>query len=550
MRRGLPLLILCLAAVALWFLVPADEADLPQPGAVLPETPSGFVLHGEQAPRLEQRQAMASPMPEAAAVPYLLVDADTGAAIEGAYIFAARDGLQLARSDAEGRAEVRGVPLDALVFSAAGYLAEHYFDRREEAAVLVRGMARHGAVRVPLRADRWAALRRFRFVLPDGSAARDVEFELKCQEPQPEYLLRLAEDLREPDFAAAFRRHELLSSLRHPDFNPEHWFFPRQRVRGGLRADQEARVRFAAPGRFRIRARSGEAFAEQEFEVDADPAELQVQLRADRMLRGTVVAAGTGAPVVGAQAELWRGDELVTQQPTAFDGSIALGPVQGAETELRIQHPAYRRLVRRGVRVGHDQRFELQAAETFVVRGRILARAGGQPVAGAQLSLGDLDEPAATGVSDAEGRFELRSALIEPMLRIEAEGYMEYRELLNANGAAREFQLLPAGAEARRTAGLSCLIQVTVLDGSGQPAAKVPLLLEPQQRPATPTLPSRRILMGARVPATSRAQSDPQGQARLEWPREEVLRLRAHDGSELQVAARLGEELQVTLRMK
>jgi hypothetical protein len=250
---------------------------------------------------------------------------------------------------------------------------------------------------------------------------------------------------------------------------------------------------------------------------------------------------------------LFKGS-IVISDLTDVDGRFKLGPVAPNAMLMQIHHPAYVMLALQGVRPGgRPVVHQLTELAKNHVRGVVRRRPGKQPVAGAHVRLLSGDGVVVETSTDAQGRFDLRSYLIEPELEIEAKGFQVYGESLNANGASRTFDLIPASADERVKFGMTSLVFGTVLDEKGKPAPNRPVHIQPVN-PQPPTgFDGRRIRRGGRLPDPNMVITDADGKFAFEWPRSESIRVHAvkgiakpNDGTAL--TTRLGQRHQLTLR--
>jgi hypothetical protein len=385
-----------------------------------------------------------------------------------------------------------------------------------------------------------------------------VRFRIAClDEPKPigrsvpTVRMRVGAEVTQ-ELRDAWSRHVLLSTIRRPDFNPELLHFGDESERAEFLADgNEAEVRFVAEGVYRIEASAGDAFCRKTFEVDRSEDVVTLTLRSGGCVEGEVQDQRTKRAIVGAVLMLMRGDTVVTNGETDVDGRFRLGPVSADAMRLEIRHPAFAPVIAAKVRPGSQVYLMTPKAQNRVV-GYVVQRAGRSPIAGATVRLISGDGVAVAGKTDAQGRFELASYLVEPTVQIEAGGFLEYEESLNANGESRHFALVPGTRAARVKAGLSAVVRGKVLDAKGRAVANRPVVVRPE-KPFVPTgLGGRRIIRGGVVPFTQRAVTDAAGAYEIEWSRAESLRLVAMDGTPTEeggqvVTITLGQEYRIDL---
>jgi hypothetical protein len=158
----------------------------------------------------------------------------------------------------------------------------------------------------------------------------------------------------------------------------------------------------------------------------------------------------------------------------------------------------------------------------------------------------------AKGRTNAEGRFNVVSTLTEPTLEVLAEGFLDYAEMINANGEEVGIDLIPDQTRTRQQAGLSAVITGRVLDDKQRPVPNCPVHVRPQTLRIPAGIPGRRIIRGAVIPTQSMVVTGADGTYRIEWARAEVIvlaagRVRSEDqGRALSVA--LGKRHEANLR--
>jgi hypothetical protein len=183
------------------------------------------------------------------------------------------------------------------------------------------------------------------------------------------------------------------------------------------------------------------------------------------MLRGLVVDAYTGGPLVGATITLAE-----QQLSTGADGAFRL-PRPETNTELRIAAPDYE-VVTRPVGPGHAEALQLALRPTRlhgVVRG-----GDSQPLVGARVTTGSQ-----TVTTGPDGRYELRDLLADAVLTVEAPNHARFREPVGKR------VMLDVGLKTNTLAGV-------VKDKEGKPIARATVALGAVQ---TTTGPDGRFKM-------------------------------------------------------
>ena len=454
---------------------------------------------------------------------YRMVDLATMEPIVGGRIYGVRTGELLAVTGADGDADLVGGYLNTLVFGADGYLSEHFFDRPEAVRVLREAWEAAEHVPIFMREDTLTLPHTLHFVAVDGTPAQGVAFNLTAVEAGTSPLLQGAD----PETQAAWDRHVLLNTIDRRDFTPENLHFGPRGPRSEFTADVEAVVRFSVPGRYRLDARAGEQFRRQDIEVRRGGT-TTVQLQVGRFFGGVLLRRGDEQPVVGARVTLRQGPEIVANGRSDFAGRFELGPMPPDASELRIEHPGMETLTQDPVFPGGAAAvYHLVPKASRVVVGVVRGRGDGLPIVAATVRLTDGVSTLERGETDAQGRFSLESAAIEPHLTIEAEGYLEYVETLNANGVERQFDVIPSSAQDRFTRGLTALVEGTVLDAAGDPLSGHVIKISTEDREPPGGFAVRRILKGGSLPRPTRVESDTAGSFRFEWPAAETIHLAA-----------------------
>jgi hypothetical protein len=165
------------------------------------------------------------------------------------------------------------------------------------------------------------------------------------------------------------------------------------------------------------------------------------------------------------------------------------------------------------------------------VAGTVRRRPDLRPLQGARVTLREHGGADAAGATAADGTFALTTVLERPELRIEADGFTPYVELVEPGGAVVFYDLLPGELDARVRAGLSARLSGIVRgpDDEPRPGAVVQLIAE---RPLQWELPAgRRILEGGLLQPSPTTVADESGRFVLECAAPGRVRLVAVDGS-------------------
>jgi hypothetical protein len=469
-------------------------------------------------------------------------DAESRAPLAGAELRAARDGRLLATTDAAGEADIAGMHVTDIVFGTADYLLEFHSSGSNALAEL---HARSGAgiLEVLLHRDEWSLPQALRFSASDGSTPAGVRARLRIATAPADGTAPV--DAAAPDATDAWRRHFLVASLWGMA-RPPYYHFAASSSHVVFEVPGEAVIRFAAAGDYDLEAVSaaGEV-ARQRVRVARGQAPLHVRLRPGSALEGIVVAASDGAAIGGAAihaAPALLGAETAS---SAADGSFRLAPLPAdVPLSLRVEHPRFFPAELPAHAGARALRIALRARPLRSVLGTVRSRPDLRPLPGARLVLRGQGRVDSTGITAADGTFELLTALEAPELRIEADGFAAWVELVEPGASRASYDLLPAGIDERVRAGLSAKLSGTVRDARGAPRPGAVVQLIPGQ-PATWEPPAgRRILEGGALQPLPATIADGSGRFVLECAVPGAVRLVAVDGNGLQA-----DGLSLTVRL-
>jgi hypothetical protein len=472
------------------------------------------------------------PAPDAAAPMRCRVrDAATRTPLAGAELRAARDGRLLATTGANGEAGLAGVPITDVVFAARDHLLELHAEGGAALAEL-RQRSTGDIFDVLLHRDEWSLPLTLLFEASDGAPAADVRLRLRA------VAAPLADGTMLPGTAPpaaieAWRRHFLVATLLGLAKKPPHYHFATTSSHVVFEAAGEATIRFAAAGEYELDAVSaaGEV-AQQRILVARGAASVRVRLRSGASLEGLVAAAGSGRPIAGATILAEPRPLGAESTTTGADGSFRLAPLAAdLSLTLRVEHPSHHPAEQSARAGARGLRIVLQPRPLREVTGTVRRRPDLRPLSGARLTLcaqGRAEEAAVTGV---DGTFTLTTALENPELRVEADGFCPYVELVEPGSGAAFYDLLPDGIDARVRAGLSARLAGTVRgpDHEPRPGAVVQLIAE-QPAPWL-VLADRRILEGGLLQPAPTVVADEHGRFVLECITPGPVRLVAVDGS-------------------
>lgn len=549
------LILLFVLGITLFLYWPGDSAPLP---SLITSNPPKLRVDPAGIATMEPARNPVPPGSSTTGLEFRFVSAATGLAIKGGRIFDVH-GEILGSTDQEGIVRISNSHLNALVFGADGYLTEHFFDRADKLGAMVRQHEQRGYVRIALELDGLTLPCQLRFVDTKQSLLSEVVFRVKSlATPAPSALtvpsVQVGAGSVRPELRAAWRRHVLLSTMRRPDFNPELLHFGTQSHTESYLCDGEAEMRFVAAGRYRVDARSGDLTGQQVIDVRAPAgAPITIRLGPGVFVVGKVSGAEDSKQIAGAVVIVSRDDQIVTSGETDKAGEFRVGPMTPAGVTLEIRHQNFAPFQQRGVVPGSGHgTFTLQPLPKHRVSGTVRSRPAGLAIRGAEVRLTSGLGVVAKGRTNAAGRFNVVSTLTEPTLEVLAEGFLDYAEMINANGEDVSVELIPDQTRTRQQTGLSAVITGRVLDDKQRPVPNCPVHVRPQTPRIPVGIPGRRIIRGAVIPTQSMVVTGADGTYRIEWARTEVVvlaagRVRSEDqGRALSVA--LGKRHEANLR--
>lgn len=440
-----------------------------------------------------------------------VVDHETSLPIEGAAIYRLRQGdgePALCYTDAGGIAPLPLASAGQLVVVQPGYLLRN--------APVRLGSSAEDPQSVRLVADRWSTRGRFRFVQPDGS-----EPELVCalfaparegdgDQPLPDSLRRVDDVI-----LRAWREQRTLAAVR---------VFPELHVQLGrhnadlvhlLRGDDE--VAFVEAGPFVLRAATTDGLAAQvRFDTsDFGAGPLTVQLAPGLALRG-MVRSGDGRPVAAARVSLDGGDPLRLLSFTGADGRFDLGPLAPGPVRLLVRHLDHETPPLIAAQAGEaDVEVRLVALPASSIRGRVVAKGNGQPVAGARASLDRGDGAPVVFESDDDGCFAGALPAGDAVrLNVGADGFVTHSELVTPGSAALQIELWPSSQSDRLALGLSAVVSGVLVDQNNAPMPRAGVRWLPDAPPMADL--GRRVLAGGALSIPQAATTGPDGSFQIE----------------------------------
>jgi hypothetical protein len=517
-------LVLCagIAALVLW---PGDTGDPASASGEPP--PAGAATSTTKAPPADDPRRPAD-LADAPTMFLEVTDAVSRRPVPGAAVHRLTDGWLLVFTDEQGRC---GVPLKQQEQLAV--VADGYFLRLCPTQL---GSSPERPQAVALETDDCSHRVTFRFVRPDGGLAEEVSARLRPVRPAPsvpDVLLPAAMQKTTPERKRAWTEHVTIATLQpglglHVQLGFRNAAFVHT-LRG------EDTVRFAEGGAFTVEAATRDGFVAQQTLVvaSASSSPFVVLLAAGSHVGGSVLDAGTAAPIARAHVSVEDGDPLRLEVATDDHGRFRIGPLLPGTVTLAVRHPDHE-AVRQGPLASNaaDVRIVMQPLPQDTVRGCVRARPDRAPIADALVALALPEGRGKPVRTAADGTFALQRPAPDAVhVVITARGHLPWRELVEPGAGFLEFDLWPIATEARLRKGLTAVLSGVVVDERDQPVANIQVRLHPGA-PETPQgLPGRRVLDGAvpSLPLVVSTGSD--GSFTLETELAGAGRLFAVDGS-------------------
>lgn len=537
MRSPTPLLLLLLlvvVAAVLWALrADGDDVVAPpgtsNPGASSssgsnagPATPDLAVVDEPARTSLPDnvtatRVAVVSPDPgplaDRATAVLRVIDHETERPVPGAIVRAVQTGADLAFSDEQGLAPVPLEDTEQLAVLADGYL-------------LRRAPTRLGSTEaepqdVRMVADRFSMVRRFEFVVGDQPVSavcvrlRPVGGAGALQAPRAD---------ADPVLRRAWQEHtSLAASDVARDVAVQLGTYNEDRVHVLPGGDRSLEVRFLQAGSYELHAAAVGlvALARVDVAPGAQPPAQRITMTPGAYVDGRVLAA-SGAALPGAEVSVQGGDPLGLVATSDENGRFTIGPLLPRDVTLLVRHGLHEPVAHGPVDAVGDAEVvvRLRPLAGSRLTGRVRARPGLQPIAGARVIWQVPGGASIVATTGADGGFELVArGDVATTLRVQAEGHVPYAELVAPDAPARDYDLLPADPDTRVAAGMTAMFAGVVFDRRGAPLEGAAVRWRPDDStpPAVPpNALGRRILNGhtLELPGVTTTGSD--GSFRLE----------------------------------
>lgn len=544
------MLILLVAAVAgFWLLQPEIQPPMPpqpggeEPGAVqaqtVPKKPAEGLPDGVAATRTEVVEIDPGELSEEPTVFLRVVDSVDERPIAGAAVRRLASGADLAVTGDDGMALVPLATAAQLAVAREGYLLR---------MVPVRPGTDPDNPRVVMMvADDLSCLRRFEFVDESDEPLGDVFVQMRvAPNSQP------IDNTRGLKLSAIHQRawaeHRMMAArevARDLHVNAgsidEHVY----QSTGGALA-----VSFIVSASYELQAATTSGLvATSTFTVARGP---EPPVQVVRMVPGGslsgFVADTSGQPIEGASVRLQGGDPLGLVARTRADGAFELGPLPRGLRTLLVRHDLHRPVAVEGVSAPYEgQQIRMEPLPRLPLRGRVRARPGLEPIAGANVVWQIAGGGSVTTQTGEDGIFEMRTAGdIAARMVVQAADYVTYAEMVDPGAPFADYDLLPAAPALRVELGLTATLEGVAFGSDGLPLANASIRWRPTNFRGDPGLPGRRVLEGAKLELPDVITTDSVGAFVLETTRFGGGRLTLGDSRQLSLKLRAvaGQRLQ------
>lgn len=490
------LLLAVLGAAGFWWMR-SDDALQPAIGGragdveAAPGLPEGVVATRTQVEEIEP-----GGMAPTTTACLKIVDNDTGEPLAGVVIRLVLNGADVAFTDELGLAPIAIEKATQLAVVSDEYLLR--------LAPTQLGSSEREPQVVRLVRDSLSIRRRFEFVAPDGVELGELFARLR---PNGATGATPATGSSDPVLRRVWQEHTMLAAREVArDVAVQLGSFDEQRV---LRLSRTSDVRFVMPGDYTLEvATTSGLVGRATVHVVAGPLPppQRVVLAPGVTLRGRVTGAAD-VPLAGAELSIQGGEPLGLVAKSSLDGSFGLGPLLPGPVTLLARCAAHGpAAVGPFAAAANDVVIVLQPLDVTLLRGRVRARPGLEPIAGATLLWQAATGDVARATSGSDGRFELAATgQLASRLVVQADGFITYMELVEPTAGFAEYDLWPADRATRLAKGVTGTLE-GIVRGANGPVANVSVRWIPAQRTPPDVVPGRRALEGATLslpPATT-----------------------------------------------
>ncbi|MEZ6036766.1 MAG: carboxypeptidase regulatory-like domain-containing protein [Planctomycetota bacterium] len=467
--------------------VPVDGAPVAR-GDAAAGLPAGVVATRTQVEVIEPTGM--APAPTAC---LKVIDHETGEPLAGAAIRLVQNGADVAFTDENGLAPIaleKAAQLAVVTDTYLLRLAPTQLGSTEADPQIVR-----------LVPDSMSIRRRFVLVPPAGVALGEAFARLRPENPTAD--ASPAQAPSDPVRKRAWQEHTMLAPREVArDVLVQLGRFDERRV---LRLAEETDVRFLVPGDYVLEVATTTGLvgrATVRVAVGPLPPPQRVELAPGVMLRGRVTDEAL-TPLAGAELTIQGGEPLGLVAKSAADGTFALAPLLPGPVTVLARRAGHEAAAVGPVNAGaSDVAIALTRLDQTLLRGRVRARPGLEPIAGATVLWQVANGDSARTTSGADGTFELGvTGELAARLVVQADGFVTCAELVEPTAGFADYDLWPAERAVRLDKGLTGTLEGIVL-GDGGPAANVSVRWTPAQATPPAVAPGRRTLEGATLPLT------------------------------------------------
>lgn len=459
---------------------------------------------GVVAKNTEEVEIEAEGLADKATACLKVVDYRTKKPVASAIVRALQNGADIGFTDERGLASVPLAQPAQLAVVVEGYLLR--------LAPVQLGSTEESPQMVQLVPDQWSLRRSFAFVDPDGNAVTDVLVRLR---PKAKGQPTLAPVPREDAvLQRAWSEHTMLATREvSRDVAVQLGTFDTERVH--LLSGRTPAIRFVAPGDYVMEAATTTGLvASLTVAVipGSEPAAQRVAMHAGAWISGKVTNLAA-APLQEATVTVQGSEPLGLEATTGSDGSFAIGPLVNGQKKLLVRHGLHEPVAFGPVQAPtKDVLIKLRPLARTPLKGRVRARPGNEPIAGATVVWRVPNGAAISAKTAEDGTFMLHAAgEVAARLIVQAAGYEAYAELVDPNAPFADYDIWPAKTAVRLAAGITATLEGVVLGRDGKPQPNVSVRWSPRARTALPGVPGRRILEGATLHLPGVATTDSSG---------------------------------------
>jgi len=499
MRSPLLLVLLLIAGAVVAYLSMSggDPAPLRPPGASAGNDAED--VGGTDAPIVEMPRGVEATRSRPVSIEADVADAPTACLrvvdmaderpLPGALVRLVQSGADVAFSDEAGFADV---PLKDTAQLAV--VLEGYFLRLAPTQL---GSTRAAPQVVRMVRDDWSIVRAFEFVDAQGNGVDDVFVRFTQPDTAERPAPRVPQD--DPVRQRAWQEHTMLAPRAvGRDVHVQLVGYDDDRVHRLAARDL---VRFTGAGTLTLEAATESGLvgrATVDVIAGPRPPAVRVEMTPGVLISGHVRDVA-GEALADAAVSI-EGDELLgLVATTGADGAFSIGPLHAGSATLLVRHGLHEPVAHGPVPApSADVVVRLRALSRQPLRGRVLSRGSGAPIADAVVIWQAQGSDAVRARTAEDGTFTLRTVgAFAGTLRVQASGHVGYAELVEPTGPSIDYAVLPADRATRLQRGMTATLEGIVQNADGTPAPGVAVRWQPARATRPNVVPGRRILEGA-----------------------------------------------------